>query len=511
MTRLRSTLLTAILLTAVMLWDRSAVLAQSPSPVTSCGTYSGNLILTQNISSAGDCITIGAANTTLNGNGHSISAGSHAVYNYNKANLTVQNLTANSDVYINGESAGGARVENSTLSSVAVIAADDVVITNNTLGHAYLGQEDSDTQRLTFTNNHVEGVANKLVEMRGSGVPPCAASNDVFSGNTLIANHTCSGAGCDEPMTMFIWCIRSSTFSNNTIRATGQSQGIRLRDASDNNTFSNNTVWVSNAVNGDFGALNITSGNVDKNHPENNTFTDNLFRSDGDFALDLQSPGSGNTFLRNVFWANTGGTANMSNDGANDNRFQYNTFYNAGSSPALTFDYWNNRPADLFRNNLFATAGATALQINQFAFNRYAGGRNLFWGTNASVLTSAYGSLSGWRTASGNTDDMNSAYGNPLFVNAAGGDFHLPSSSPARGLGDSGADAGAFQYDGSAPTPCAESWSCGAWSSCVNSTQSRTCTDSNACGPTVNRPALSQACSTKDTIAPARVSNLLAL
>src|SRR3989344_2172981 len=44
------------------------------------------------------------------------------------------------------------------------------------------------------------------------------------------------------------------------------------------------------------------------------------------------------------------------------------------------------------------------------------------------------------------------------------------------------------------PPLCIESWSCTAWSSCTNNSQSRTCTDSNNCGTTTNRPPLTQSC-----------------
>jgi hypothetical protein len=42
---------------------------------------------------------------------------------------------------------------------------------------------------------------------------------------------------------------------------------------------------------------------------------------------------------------------------------------------------------------------------------------------------------------------------------------------------------------------CQESWTCGSWGSCVDGTQSRTCTDANACGTVVSKPAEAQACS----------------
>jgi hypothetical protein len=41
---------------------------------------------------------------------------------------------------------------------------------------------------------------------------------------------------------------------------------------------------------------------------------------------------------------------------------------------------------------------------------------------------------------------------------------------------------------------CTEHWSCTAWSACVNDSQSRTCTDDNACGTIVNKPPLTQSC-----------------
>lgn len=48
------------------------------------------------------------------------------------------------------------------------------------------------------------------------------------------------------------------------------------------------------------------------------------------------------------------------------------------------------------------------------------------------------------------------------------------------------------------PTPianCTPDWNCTAWSTCVNSNQTRTCTDKNACGNLSSRPPLKQACS----------------
>jgi hypothetical protein len=48
-----------------------------------------------------------------------------------------------------------------------------------------------------------------------------------------------------------------------------------------------------------------------------------------------------------------------------------------------------------------------------------------------------------------------------------------------------------------APTPtCTPNWSCGSWGTCSNGQQTRTCTDSNNCGVTTGRPAITQSCTT---------------
>ncbi len=44
------------------------------------------------------------------------------------------------------------------------------------------------------------------------------------------------------------------------------------------------------------------------------------------------------------------------------------------------------------------------------------------------------------------------------------------------------------------PETCTESWSCNSWSTCSNSQQTRTCTDSNSCGTTENKPLTSKTC-----------------
>lgn len=44
------------------------------------------------------------------------------------------------------------------------------------------------------------------------------------------------------------------------------------------------------------------------------------------------------------------------------------------------------------------------------------------------------------------------------------------------------------------PAACAESWTCGDWSACANSQQTRICTDANSCGTTAGKPSESKSC-----------------
>ncbi len=115
--------------------------------------------------------------------------------------------------------------------------------------------------------------------------------------------------------------------------------------------------------------------------------------------------------------------------------------------------------------------------------------------------------------------DSNSIFADPLFISSnpqVASDFKLQSSSPAIDKGKdvslatdyagtvipqgSAPDIGAYEYAGT-PTPppppvtCTPSWSCAAWSTCsVGGAQTRTCTDTNACGVTTGKPAESQSC-----------------
>ena len=63
-----------------------------------------------------------------------------------------------------------------------------------------------------------------------------------------------------------------------------------------------------------------------------------------------------------------------------------------------------------------------------------------------------------------------------------------------------GTKAGEVTAPTGAAITCVESWSCTDWSTCVNNQQTRTCTDVNSCGTTVNKPDESQSCTAEAEI-----------
>jgi hypothetical protein len=125
--------------------------------------------------------------------------------------------------------------------------------------------------------------------------------------------------------------------------------------------------------------------------------------------------------------------------GAQNGIFRNNIVYGPNASAQVSF--YNSgseccRTGNTFSNNLYyKTSGA--------AIGRWDAPSGS--GFNAANL-----SLSQWNANSGETGDINA---DPLFVNAVAADFHLQSSSPAKGAGYGGVDIGAYPNAAGTPTP----------------------------------------------------------
>src|SRR5438445_6997825 len=91
-----------------------------------------------------------------------------------------------------------------------------------------------------------------------------------------------------------------------------------------------------------------------------------------------------------------------------------NTFYNAGLNDAVEF---NSADTGLFADNVLQGGGGLYITSGTSVTEDY----NLFYGT--------------WLNIGGAAHDI---IANPDFVNAASGDLHLASNSPAIDTGDNG-------------------------------------------------------------------------
>lgn len=485
--------------------------AQTPTPISACGNISGSVILTANLTStSGECLHVSSTNTTIDGNGHTISVSgavdNWAVVNTLYTNLTIQNLTSNQGVYLYG-SADTATIQTSSLGNITVAGADDITIDHNTLGSlSVYAIANNPPYRTHVTNNTISGNSSTLVDFNGSDGTTCPpTTNFVISDNTITSTYQC-GTGvlpaCNEPKALFMRCAAGNTVTGNIIQSTGQAMPVRFRDAFDDSTVSDNTFWASGDLSPDgaFGAFNVTSGNVDKHLPQNNIFTRNLIRADNGVAMWNQAEGPNNTYTYNTFWASSSAYVAFFGDAPAGNMINHNTFYNAGSGSVLSLAF-RNASVDTFINNIFSYNGSAVYGYDGWAFSRYVGNNNLFQNRGGSVSFGAFGSsLSAWQ-ANAAPDDANSIEANPLFVNAGALNFSLQNGSPAIGTASDGTNIGAAQAGGA----CIENWSCGSWGACTNGSQSRTCTDANTCGTTTNRPPLSQSC---DSTAPAAVTDL---
>ncbi|MBI5467486.1 MAG: right-handed parallel beta-helix repeat-containing protein [Candidatus Kerfeldbacteria bacterium] len=486
--------------------------AQSVIDLTSCQgiTSSGSYRLANDVSSGGDCFYIRGnySNITFDGNGKTITTPYKAfdvadLGGGTPSNITLTNFTTNGEIRVYGDAVNHVTIQNLTANTIGVNGSDDITISGNTVSSGGIQVNNSDNAwpplRPIITNNTVTGQVGHdtkvLIEIAGFNAHPCARIDGTITGNTV--NNYRNDPPPEATAVVRIRCATHNTIRNNTFRAFGTTLGLYLRDEADDNVFENNTFWTN-----DHPALWIASGNVDKTFPSRNTFYNNIFRTDNEYAFYGSAVGTGNLFSYNTFSSNAGLLGYVGGDYGNT--YDHNTFYNNGNGSLQSLQGNNTEgpPADTYTNNIFSYGGSQVFGYDQWRASRYAGNYNLFFNRNGAL---SFGTVNGvsnttlaqWRSATG--DDANSLNTDPLMTNPGAGDFTIASTSPARGAGSSGTDIGAKPYSNSPPPPCVESWSCGAWSACTNNSQTRSCTDANDCGTTVNRPALTQSC---DSTAP---------
>lgn len=281
--------------------------------------------------------------------------------------------------------------------------------------------------------------------------------NDVQGDSQYVTIQNCevlygSQQGDDASLN---WGIAVHVSDNNVIRNnlvhsmrssgnTSENTAAIMNFASSYNLIENNDADASNG--NVYSAFGQKAGNI-----HNNTWRRNIARNAPVGFLGKGGTGGATyadneTFYQNII-INVDRAFHL-----NHNSRYWRVYNNTAYNVRLFHNQWQLNSVDnQFWNNIVSQASGGAYQIEALGtptWTTYIAYSNYnFWSSVASTFAkwqdgASSQTLSEWRAAT--NFDANSLTGDPLFVNAAQGNFKLQPSSPARGAGRDGVDMGAY-------------------------------------------------------------------
>lgn len=466
-------------------YDYHALNATQPTACNSCSDCSGKIqsaslydtvYMVGNVSTSGSsCVDfVGKDNVTLDCLGSTIIGGTWYGINMNSSNggsnnVTIRNCSAtewSQGFYLQGSG-------NNTLLNI------------NSYGNDY-GVRFSSSVNNTIADSALEGNSNYDFDIAGGGAS-CLheLTNVTGSGGRAIEFYHTNATVQDKVLSELVLCgAHGANVSNVDIIGTlGMFEyGNPLIIAStENATISGvNSSYNSNGivVGTDSNFNNFTNITASYNSNRgisiglsnyNNTFTDITLINNDEDGVWIDS-GISNIFTDMVIQGSTHGMhfyRDSSQNSISNSSIVQNTyglyFYNFSTS----FPDYNN-----FFNNLFNNTANTYNSTNMTNYfnTTNVSGTNIVWGPNTGG--NYWGNASGTEFSDTCTELNDTGYCNESYA----------------------PDGGNFDYLPLVRYPCPESWTCGSWSSCSGSTQTRTCTDATACGTIVSRPAISRSC-----------------
>ncbi len=285
-------------------------------------------------------------------------------------------------------------------------------ISNNTVFNNNIGifADDGGSGLFNVTNNIAYDNFTGNLQVLGIGL--------TATGNTAYED---GGAGSKESAgEIGISANSSAVVSNNTVygNVIGIELGSNPATATFNQVYSNSTFGID-GLGGD-----VISGNS--------------VYSNGSWGIITASA----TVSGNLVYGNGSGGIYLS--GAYTVSAFNNTVYQT-TGPALRLDglvqNGNLPPSVTLQNNIFWTTSAPDLLINdpgEFSFSTASSDYNDFYATGTGEIAQMAGvnftSLSAWALELGL--DTHGLSANPLFINAAGGNFHVQSNSPTIDAGN---------------------------------------------------------------------------
>ncbi|VVB80857.1 Periplasmic copper-binding protein (NosD) [uncultured archaeon] len=278
-------------------------------------TLTTDVTMSQNLSSNGTCITIGADNIT-----------------FNCANYVLTGNQSGVGIYSNGYS--GFTIKNCRITNFSNGLETDrglsALLLNNTMW--------LNTQNGTFMNaqNHTRWINNTAYNNTANGFASLDLFNATFTTNYAY-NNTVDG---------YHLVASNSTLSLNN--ATQNQYGFILLTGSQNNTLTNNTAYLSaqygfylygaslNNLYNNTGLNNSNAAFYLQSSSNNNTFIDNYAYNNSGFGLDSAQY---NTFQNS--YADSGAYGLTFTSSSLNNTFTNSTIYDAGSSGILLGGYDN--------------------------------------------------------------------------------------------------------------------------------------------------------------------------
>jgi len=238
--------------------------------------------------------------------------------------------------------------------------------------------------------------------------------------NTCIDIGDCGGILLDF--------VDSSTIQRNNINNDGE-HAIRIRNG-DSNIIQYNI--LSN--NGSSGLAITDSADPGVGKPANNIARYNIAYGNshldaGKSNMEMINTGGGNKYHNNLLYNSV--TRGFRTSGADGDFFYNNTIYNSGTDGM----YINTSQNLTIKNNIIDTVGDNHIEVDDnitghdIDYNLYGDDIDTQFEWNDTPYNFA-----DWKTNS--SQDANSpAIADPLFTNAAGGDFTLQATSPCRNVG----------------------------------------------------------------------------
>jgi len=413
-----------------------------------------SLTLTKNVSVEGDCLIINSSNLMIDCNGNNFIGNSSgfAFKVENNDNVTIQNCEIQNFTW-------GIMLGNSTGS---IIKGNTLL--DNTLHGIILGTE--------------------------SGF--LSVDDAIVYDNVMKRNNF--GLGIDN--------VSSSNISSNFIY-NSSTAGILL-DASNNNTLSGN-ILKNNSL-----GLSIKGSN------NNSVILNDVFNK---FLNESISINLSNSFNNSIFDNYFESTYNAFDDGSNYWNSTYNCsvsgYNNIVGGPCQGGNFWSDYNGTDNGNGTSPYDGYPWNVSEDLIGNQYIpynSSNNISDGGD--YLPLVYTCVENWDISSWSDCSGGSQIRNVTDLNSCGTITNKPTTSQSCG-GDPGSSSSGGGGGGSSSSStetvveavyCAQSWTCGSWSSCSNGEQIRACIDENSCNTKlssgsvtyvaeVTKPSEEQACS----------------